>query len=151
VTSIDFYFNAEDRLQVACRLAGKALAQNKRLLIYAPEPELAGRIDRLLWSWPAIGFVPHVPAHDPLAAETPVLIGGGEDTPAGVSLLLNLSAAHPPHFERFERLLEVVGADEEEKKAGRERFRFYRDRGYPIASHDLSGETRGEKRAGADG
>jgi len=27
LTSIDFYFNAPDRLQVACRLAGKALAQ----------------------------------------------------------------------------------------------------------------------------
>ena len=43
MTSIDFYFNAEDKLQVACRLAGKALAQNKRLLIYAPEPETAQR------------------------------------------------------------------------------------------------------------
>ena len=26
MTSIDFYFNAADRLQVACRLAGRALA-----------------------------------------------------------------------------------------------------------------------------
>ena len=29
MTSINFYFNAGDRLQVACRLAGKALAQGK--------------------------------------------------------------------------------------------------------------------------
>jgi hypothetical protein len=55
VTSIDFYFNAEDRLQVACRLAGKALKQNQRLLIYAPDAETASRIDRMLWTWPAIG------------------------------------------------------------------------------------------------
>jgi DNA polymerase IIIc chi subunit len=33
LTTIDFYFNAEDRFQVACRLAGKALAQKKRMLI----------------------------------------------------------------------------------------------------------------------
>ena len=39
MTTIDFYFNAQDRFQVACRLAGKALAQKKRLLIYAPEAE----------------------------------------------------------------------------------------------------------------
>jgi len=39
LTTIDFYFNADDRFQVACRLAGKALAQKKRMLIYAPEPE----------------------------------------------------------------------------------------------------------------
>ena len=27
MTTVDFYFNAEDRFQVACRLAGKALAR----------------------------------------------------------------------------------------------------------------------------
>ena len=144
MTSVDFYFNAEDRFQVACRLAGKALAQKKRLLIYAPQPETAGRIDKMLWTWPAIGFAPHCPAHDALAPETPILISSGEDGPQGCELLLNLSEETPPHFERFERLLEVVAAAEAERKAARERFKFYRDRGYPIASHDLAGkEARG--------
>jgi DNA polymerase-3 subunit chi len=138
VTSIDFYFNAEDPLQVACRLAGKALAQKKRLLIYAPDAEVAGRIDKMLWTWPAIGFVPHVAAHDALASDTPVLIAGGEDHPAGVDVILNLSTQCPPHFERFERLLELVGTDDAGKQAGRERYKFYRDRGYPIANHDLA-------------
>jgi DNA polymerase-3 subunit chi len=145
VTSIDFYFNAEDRLQVACRLAGKAVSQKKRMLIYAPEAELAARIDRMLWTWPAIGFVPHVAARDPLAPETAVLIGGDEACevkPQGIGVLLNLSGRCPPHFERFERLLELVGTPDEEKNAGRERYRFYKDRGYPIANHDLSGGTR---------
>ncbi|HXJ10557.1 MAG TPA: DNA polymerase III subunit chi, partial [Burkholderiales bacterium] len=66
MTSIDFYFNAADRLQVACRLAAKALAQKKRLLIYAPDADTASRIDRMLWTWPAIGFVPHCAPHDAL-------------------------------------------------------------------------------------
>jgi DNA polymerase-3 subunit chi len=143
VTSIDFYFNAEDRLQVACRLAGKAVARGKRLLIYAPEAETASRIDRLLWTWPAIGFVPHCMAHDRLAAETPVLIAAGEEAPPSCEVLLNLGAGCPPHFERFDRLLELVGRADDEKAAGRERFRFYRDRGYAIASHDLAGAQDG--------
>jgi DNA polymerase-3 subunit chi len=138
VTTIDFYFNAEDRLQVACRLAGKALAQKKRMLIYAPEPEVASRIDRMLWTWPAIGFVPHCALHDPLASETPVLIASDAETPAECGLLLNLAAECPPHFERFERLLEVVTADEAEREAGRTRYRFYQQRGYKISSHDLA-------------
>src|SRR2546429_9129384 len=50
VTGIDFYFNAEDRLQVACRLAGKALARGRRMLIYAPQHEIAQRIDKMLWN-----------------------------------------------------------------------------------------------------
>ena len=137
MTSIDFYFNAADRLQVACRLAGKALAQKQRLLVYAPEPETASRIDKMLWTWPAIGFVPHCPAHDRLAPETPVLIASGEETPPGCELMLNLGAECPPHFERFARLLEVVSAEPEDRKAARARYRFYQERGYPIASHDL--------------
>ena len=138
MTSIDFYFNAGDRLQVACRLAGKALAQKKRVLIYAPDADTAQRVDRMLWTWPATGFVPHCAAADPLAAETPVLIAAEAESTAGCEVLLNLSAACPPHFERFERLLEVVGAAGEERESGRGRYRFYRDRGYAIANHDLA-------------
>jgi len=136
VTSIDFYFNAEDRLQVACRLAGKAVKQGSRLLIYAPEPDTASRIDKLLWTWPATGFVPHCAVRAPHAAETPVLNGSGEDTPEGCELLLNLGSECPPHFERFTRLLEVVS--EADKESGRARFRFYRERGYKITNHDLA-------------
>jgi DNA polymerase III subunit chi len=136
MTSIDFYFNAEDRLQVACRLAGKAIQQSQRLLIYAPDPETAGRIDKLLWTWPAIGFVPHCAVHASIAADTPVLIASDERTPAQCELLLNLGAECPPHFERFTRLLEVVG--ELDKEAGRGRYRFYRERGYKITNHDMA-------------
>jgi len=138
MTSIDFYFNADDRLQVACRLAGKAMAQKKRVLIYAPDAQTAQSLDKLLWTWPATGFVPHCAAHDALAAETPVLIAAGGDAPAGCDILLNLSPECPPHFERFERLLELVGPAEEERKSGRERYRHYRDRGYAIVNHDLA-------------
>ena len=138
MTNIDFYFNAADRLQVACRLAGKAVKQKNRLLIYAPDPDTAGRIDKMLWTWPAIGFVPHCTVHAALAAETPVLIASNEDTLPGCEVLLNLGTGCPPHFERFARLLEVVSATNQDRETGRERFRFYRERGYKIASHDLA-------------
>ena len=139
MTSIDFYFNAGDRLEVACRLAGKALQQNKRMLIYAPQPELAQRIDRMLWTTQAVSFIPHCTAQDPLAAETPVLITvDGEAPAAAYDVLLNLSAGCPPFFERHERLLEIVAQEEEQVLAGRARFKFYRERGYEIRSHDLA-------------
>ena len=141
MTTIDFYFNAEDRLQVACRLAGKAAGQKKRMLIYAPQAELASRIDKLLWTWPAVGFVPHCAVHDALAADTPVLIAADAQTPPGCELLLNLGTECPPHFERFERLLELVGADDAERLSGRGRYRFYLERGYKIANHDLAKEA----------
>jgi len=143
VTSIDFYFNASDRLDVACRLAGKALQQKKRVLIYAPQPEVAQRIDRLLWTAQAVSFIPHCAAHDALAAETPVLITSDDDAPRSspafaCEVLVNLSTGCPPFFERHERLLEIVSLEDEERQAGRARFKFYRDRGYEIRNHDLA-------------
>jgi DNA polymerase-3 subunit chi len=144
MTRVDFYFNAADRLQVACRLAGKAAAQGTRLLIYTPEPETRQRIDRLLWTWPATGFVPHCAAGDPLAPETPVLLDGGTDAAPDCDIVLNLGADAPPGFERFERLLEIVGRDDAERQQARGRYRFYRERGYRIADHDLGGEARDE-------
>jgi len=142
MTSVDFYFNAADKLQVACRLAGKAMAQGKRLLIYAPQADTAQRIDRMLWTWQATGFVPHCAAHDPLASETPVLIASAADAHSVCDVLLNLAPDTPPAFERYERLLELVAQDDEDRRAARGRYKFYRERGFRIADHDLGGAAQ---------
>ena len=47
----------------------------------------------------------------------------------------------PAQFARFERLLEVVGNEHEELAAGRERYRFYRDRGYALNNYKQGGVT----------
>ena len=138
MTTIDFYFNAEDRLQLACRLAGKAASQGKRLLVWAPQADSAQKFDRMLWTTPAIGFVPHCMAGDALAEETPVLISAGATEPMGCAILLNLGEECPPSFERFDRLLEVVSRSDEERQHARRRYRFYRERGYAVTDHDLA-------------
>ena len=138
MTRIDFYFEAEDKLQVACRLSAKATKQKLRVLIYASDEAGAQKIDRLLWTWQPAGFLPHCMTGSPLAVQTPVLITHDpEDTPHD-EVLLNLHSAWPPAFSRFQRLVEIVGRDEEDREAARGRFRFYRDRGYAIAKHALS-------------
>lgn len=137
MTRIDFYYDAADRLLVACRLAAKAAQQNLRVLIYAPDAETARAMDRMLWTSPPTGFVPHCMAHDRLAAETPVLITEDRETVPHDEVLVNLSAERPAHFARFQRLVEIVGREEAERAAARDRFRFYRERGYQIYTHDL--------------
>ena len=138
MTSIDFYFNAEDRLQVACRLAGKAFGQKKKLLIFAPAAEVARRIDNMLWTWQNLSFIPHCAAQDPLAARTPVLITSETSTPPECDVLLNLATECPPFFERYGRLLEIVGQTDADRAQGRDRFKFYKERGYRIGTHDLA-------------
>ena len=138
MTSIDFYFNANDRLEVACRLAGQAAAQKKRMVIYAPGADLAHRIDQMLWTWQAISFVPHCLASDTLAPETPIVIAADADGAPDCEVLMNLSAQCPEFFARYPRLLEIVSRDEEDRKAGRARYAWYRERGYVIRNHDLA-------------
>jgi DNA polymerase-3 subunit chi len=137
VTQIDFYTNVADKLATACRIAAKAYSVGNRMLVLCPDSDVAARIDRMLWTTPATGFVPHCAPTDPLAAETPIIVDAAGDTPAGDQVLLNLRPEWPSFFARFERLIEIVSHDEVDKAAARERFKFYRDRGYEMRTHDL--------------
>jgi DNA polymerase-3 subunit chi len=138
LTQIFFYHNAADRIAAAVALIGKAFAQKKAMLVYAPDAEVAGTLDRQLWMHPPTGFIPHVHTDSPLAAETPVLITGQLDSLPQDERLINLSAEVPPGFSRFTSVIEVVGQHDNERLAGRERVKFYKDRGYEIKYFDLS-------------
>jgi DNA polymerase III subunit chi len=137
MTQIDFYTNVPDKLGTACRIVAKAYGLKHRVVIHCPDAESAQHVDRLLWMSPATGFVPHCAASSPLAASTPVIIDHRGDEPVHDELLLNLRNEWPAFFARFERLIEIVSVDEEDKQYARERYKFYRDRGYDIRTHDL--------------
>jgi DNA polymerase-3 subunit chi len=44
----------------------------------------------------------------------------------------------PPGFERFDRLIEVVTTDAEDRNIARTRWRHYTEHGYTITRHDLA-------------
>ena len=138
MTRIFFYHNAADRIAAAATLIGKAYQQRKALLVFAPDAEIASTLDRHLWMHPATGFIPHVRSASPLATETPVLIAGDLENPQQTERLFNLSGEIPPGFSRFTSVIEVVGQHENERLAGRERVKFYKDRGYEITYFDVT-------------
>ncbi len=138
MTQVFFYHGAADKIAAACALLGGAYAKRKPMLVYAPDGGIANSIDRLLWTSAALSFIPHCRADSPLAAETPILITDSLETIAQDERLMNLSQEIPPGFSRFESLIEVVGQEEEERSAARERVKFYKDRGYEVRYFDLS-------------
>lgn len=137
MTEIIFYSHAADKLAVARQLAAKAWGQKLNVLIYAPDEALAANIDRLLWTQPALSFVPHCRDDHPLAAATPVIIGKRADSLPNADVLINLDSEPPPVFSRFDRLVEIVTGDANDVTLGRQRYRFYKDRGYELVNHDL--------------
>ncbi len=142
MTQVQFYILAAgapgNRYTLACRLAEKAWRQGHRVFIHARDEDEARHIDRLLWTLRDGSFVPHgrFPQADPEL--NPVLIGHQTDAGEEHDVLINLNAEVPAFFSRFERVLEMIDHDENNRRHGRERFRFYRHRGYPLESHEIA-------------
>jgi DNA polymerase-3 subunit chi len=136
MTQIDFYINVENKLQTLCALAAKALAKNVRMMILAPDAQTTEHVDKLLWSQPSIGFLPHCRAQHRLAPVTPIILDHMTEPVVHEQVLVNLCGESPALFSRFERLIEIVSLDEADRELARHRYRFYRDRGYDIRTHD---------------
>jgi DNA polymerase III subunit chi len=137
MTRIDFYSNAEPKLQVACQFVTKAVQQQLRVVIYAPDGRIAREFDKL-WTDQAVGSVPHCMARHTPSSETSIVVAREGAEMVHYQVILNLHDDSPPSFSRFERLVELVGTDDDDRRLARDRFRFYRDRGYEIRHCDLS-------------
>ena len=142
MTRVDFYVlttqTDEALLQFACRLTDKAYGLKQQVLLNAQAEDQARRLDELLWTFKAGSFVPHslVGAQ---ADPCPVSIGSNvepEEQPEW-DVLINLAPEVPEFFSRYKRVAEVVDENGDRRASGRNRYRFYRERGYPIQTHKI--------------
>jgi DNA polymerase-3 subunit chi len=140
---IDFYTLSEPdrraRLVAACRLAEKAYDQGLRVAVRTASAAETAELDELLWTFADRSFVPHGvwPTDPETAGATPVLVGSSALPPTHRDVLINLGADAPADFSAYARVCEVVGGDEEAKKAARHRWRTYRDAGCAPEAHPL--------------
>jgi len=141
MTRVDFYLtqasNEQQRLLTACRLAEKAYQLGHHVFIYSDKPEQAQQLDGLLWTFRSRSFLPHTGSDADDAASYPVVIGMQHREEAAHDVMINLAESIPDCFSRFERVAEVVSGIENERQAARKRFKFYRDRGYVLETHEL--------------
>lgn len=132
MTRIDFHTNIPDKIGYTCRLVRKARGADQKVVIFADPTQLAA-LDQALWTFSEQDFLPHVMAGDELAALTPVILTNDADTPLPHhQVLVNLAPQAPAHFARFERMVEIVSTSDDDVQAGRERYRQYQQRGYPL-------------------
>jgi DNA polymerase-3 subunit chi len=143
MTRISFFHGANDRLQAAAQWIAETQRSDAPAhgpcVVYAPLKAQADALDRLLWTAVATGFTPHCQAGSALAEETPVLIATHLDTVSHDRHLVNLSNEIPPGLDQFAHMTEIISLNDDVRLPGRERFRFYREQGYPLESHDLAG------------
>jgi DNA polymerase-3 subunit chi len=130
---VDFYVlksnNARQRWVFACRLIEKAYLKDLRVVVANDTPADARALDDLLWTFNERSFIPHDVAQSNITVE-PAL-------PAAAELLVNLTAGLPADWERFNRVAEIIDADEDRRRLGRERFKAYRDSKVTVETHQL--------------
>jgi DNA polymerase-3 subunit chi len=141
--AIDFHFNVEHPLIHACRVVRKALGSERTVLVFSRDAQRLARLDSALWTFSALDFLPHVYADSELAPRTPVWLSM-EPPPAerrrDVLLVLDDEVApdFERWFERFERVIEIVSNEPEDRARARARFKAYRERGLAPCSHDIA-------------
>jgi DNA polymerase III subunit chi len=150
MTKISFYVlqsepaGGHGRLGLACRIAEKALragiTNGQLTYIHCPDAATLDTLDGLLWTFRQGSFVAHERLVDiqDWANAAPVIIGDSEPPEDMNAVLINLAQEVPLFFSRFERVAEVV--DEAGREAGRLRYQFYKDRGYPLETHKIEAE-----------
>jgi DNA polymerase-3 subunit chi len=139
MTEVAFHFNAPDPVAYACRLLRKAVSSGARMVVLGV-PDTLQQLDLALWTFSPPDFVPHchVDSDPRIVAMSPVILASSTESLPHQQVLLNLGHRVPDGFERFDRVIEVVGLDDEDRQLARGRWKHYTDRGYTITRHDLN-------------
>ncbi len=140
MTSIDFHvLPVQARRQhdvCVCELVEKHWQAGRAIYVHCADEETARGFDELLWTFHDTSFVPHALSQSPQATSANVLIGWTPHTPQAVDVLVNLDTQVPGFFSQFERVVETAGHDDPSRQLARTRYRFYKDRGYQLATHN---------------
>ena len=137
MTKVDFYTGSTDKLRTACQLSHKAMQNGVRVVLSAPDAAITDALDKLLWHYPSTAFIPHCRSDAEEAGQTPVVLNNGSEKFPHHDLLISLHNECVSFFSHFERVIEIIGTDADDSRLGRERFKFYRDRGYELRHIDL--------------
>lgn len=138
MTEIAFHFNVPDKMAYACRLLRKAVNAGASVQVVADAPTLS-LLDVALWTFSPLDFIPHcsATAEGSTLTLSPVLLGG-DTSQKDRDILLNMGFEVAKGYEGFERLIELVGNDEDDRQSARSRWKQYTSRGYTITRHDLA-------------
>lgn len=132
MTKIRFYTDVTDRAALIQHLVSQALSRQRHVTVYLQDREQAVQLSDALWQQAADSFFPNALADAEHVALTPVQLVWQPEQVNQDDLLFNCQATLPKFFSRFRHVFELVGTDESDKAAARQRWAFYRDRGYEI-------------------
>ena len=141
MTEVDFYILKDKApqagMQFACRLAEKIFKDGHQVYINTTSGQQLKQLDDLLWTFRQGSFLPHAVCTSNEQEATPILLGHAIEPDGPSDVLVNLAEDIPAFFSRFSRVTELVSGDDTQREMARTRYKFYKDRGYTVRSHQL--------------
>lgn len=138
MTRVEFIFNVPDKLAKVTDICEKAVAKGRQLTIFTQDELMNVALQKQLWQQSATSFLPSNVPDDRMSQYSPIVLDTTGENLLQDDVLINMQSETPPFFSRFRYLVELVGYEESDKMAARERFKFYRDRGYEIKRTDMA-------------
>lgn len=145
MTQVAFHFGATDKLAYVCRLLRKAAASGARVVVVA-DAQAQEQLDTELWALSPTDFVSHCGPQAPQSTKdrsAVVLVHELAQSGSARQVLVNLCATVPAGFESFDRVIDVVSVNDEDRNLGRQRWKQYVQLGYDITRHDLVAKGAG--------
>lgn len=137
--AIAFHFNVRNPASYLPKLLRKVYAAGKRAVVLLPA-ESVPLINQALWTHDEADFLPHATHSDPdwVQSRSPLLLTPQLGDVVGRTVLINLLPQLPEGLDRFERVLELVTLQDDDRQAARLRWKHYSEAGYSIEQFDVA-------------
>jgi len=136
MTEVAFYTNVLDETRLIGKLLHKAHNLGRKLHISVRDALEREKIAKNLYGAEPTSFFGISTSPYDVHDLTSVIISDISDYGHN-DIIVNLTSEIPDHFSAFKRVIEIVNQNEENISAGRNRYRWYKDRGYSITTYKL--------------
>jgi len=144
MTQVEFYSvqSEQNKLPVThiTEVVKRGYRKGQKVFIHTENKALAEKIDEILWTHDAKSFLPHQLVGEDEKTIPPIEIGFGQEPNIQPDILINLSHEVPSFFSQFNWVFEYAFGDDEQKEKARSRFKFYRERGYPLNHRKITSQ-----------
>ena len=144
MTDVAFHFNVPDKPAYLCRLLRKVANAGMRAVVLAPPP-LVRELDQALWTFSQEDFISHAVNTDAVAMqERSTVVLAAEECDVGLrQVLVNCLPEVPSSFTKYEKVVEIVGTDDDDRAWARQRWKQYTQQGFELIRHDVAQLQRG--------
>jgi len=147
MTEISFYHMTRNSLEeVLPRLLEKVLETGMRAMVVTDNEMSLQTLDKVLWTYTPLAFLPHGTPHDPFPEKQPILLTTTQENTNQADIIVLTHDTESTDLSPYKRCLEIFnGRNEKSVQKARERWAKYKAAGHPLTYWQQSEQGKWEK------